>query len=939
MTITAGTRLGVYQILQPLGAGGMGEVYRARDTRLHRDVALKVLPAAFAQDPDRLPRFKREAQVLASLNHPHIAQVHGFEDHQGVHALVMELVDGRTLAELIESAGRPEGRPLHSGTSSPPSGVHAGLSINDTLAIARQIADALSVAHDHGIIHRDLKPANVKVTDDGVVKVLDFGLAKAIEPAQGSGLPPSPKASAGQATAEGEIENSPTITTPAATAMGMILGTAAYMAPEQAKGHRVDKRADVWAFGCVLYEMLTGKRAFEGTDVTDTLAAVLRSEPDWSALPAGLPPSVRQLVTGCLIKERKDRIRDLSTALYLLNDKPAVTSSPIAPATTSRRRLLVPLVVTAVTALAIGGVAAVLVWRAFAGPEPRATRRVSILVPATGPISVTWSPGTALALSPDGQELAYVSVNPGAPLERSAQLRVRSLSSLTVRELPGTFLARQPFFSSDGRWIGFFTPTGELRKISLAGGNPVTITTGIEGAAWARGLWLESGAIVFGSPATGGLHQVSADGGTPQPLTKVNAEREAHHWPVSYVPESQAIVFFAGFGPGAGGRLEAVRLASGARTDIVESNGPGWALPSGHLVYDQADTLLAAPFDPRTLALAGSAVPLSDSVRRRGRMQEMAVSADGTFAYLPDVDPSQVAVGRVDRNGTFAAIDGIPGGIRPRLSPDGQRIAVMVLGPTHPSAFVRDLTRGTTMPLGRTESGASPVWHPDGQSIAIRRSGGKPPGIYFRDADGGERVLAEGPRNTTLHPESFSPDGTLLAFTRQDSDRHTLWTVTTTGKPVVAPLVESSSPVYGAAFSPDGRHLAYMVNLSPDAEVHLRGYPNGRDVLVAKGNGPRWSRDGRVLYFDTDTGMMAVQVGTGSETPVLGVPARVLNRRTAGPAGVAAEYLRSSNGGASFDVFPDGTLIVTRGPDPQALREIVLVENWFAELERIAPTR
>ena len=276
-------------------------------------------------------------------------------------------------------------------------------------------------------------------------------------------------------------------------------------------------------------------------------------------------------------------------------------------------------------------------------------------------------------------------------------------------------------------------------------GQSVTITTGIEGAAWARGLWLESGAIVFGSPAGGGLHQVSADGGVSQPLTKVDTAREAYHWPVSYVPESQAIVFFAAFGPGAGGgRVEAVRLASGARTDIVESNGPGWALPSGHLVYDQTDTLLAAPFDPPTLALAGSAVPLNDSVRRRGRMQEMAVSADGTLAYSPDIDPSVVAVGRVDRNGAFAAIDGLAGAVaRPRLSPDGQRVAVMVLGPTNPSAFVRDLTRGTTMPLGRrTRGGASR--HPDGRSIAIRRSGGNPPGIDLRDADGGERLLAEG---------------------------------------------------------------------------------------------------------------------------------------------------------------------------------------------------
>ena len=665
----------------------MGEVYRARDTRLHRDVALKVLPAAFAQDPDRLARFKREAQVLASLNHPHIAQIHGFEDHDGVHALVMELVDGRTLAEVIGGSRLKTHGSRPSQALSPEPGA---LSLTDALHIARQIADALSVSHDHGIIHRDLKPANVKVTEDGVVKVLDFGLAKAIEPAQDSG----------QATAHGELSNSPTITTPAATAMGMILGTAAYMAPEQAKGHRVDKRADVWAFGCVLYEMLTGKRAFEGTDVTDTLAAVLRSEPDWSALPAGLRPSVRQLVTGCLIKERKDRMRDLSTALFLLDQKSAPDSTS-AVAATPRSRKLIPLG-AALAGLIVAAIATVLAYQSStSGARPRDPSRLTIVVPTDKPIRMAGSPGQSLAISPDGTRIVYMSTNVGAPRERAFQLRARSLSSFDVTDLPGTYLAGQPFFSPDGRSVGFFTTTGELRKVPLDGGNPLTIATGIASGTWVQGVWLDSGMIVFGGPGIGGLKQISADGGTADTLTTLE-KGELLHWPTGFLPQSGAVLFHALATTFTTGHVEAVRLNSKERTRLVESSGAGRALGSGHLLFDQGDTLLAAPFDAGRLALTGPAVALPDRVRRALSVQQMAVSTTGTLVYLRDVDPSEYAVGRLSADGTFDAFPGVSGVIlRPRASADGRHVALSLLTRKNTSVQLLDAVRGTATALAR----------------------------------------------------------------------------------------------------------------------------------------------------------------------------------------------------------------------------------------------
>ncbi len=447
MPLNPGSRIGHYHVVGTIGSGGMGEVYRAHDPKLGRDVALKVLPEAFAHDADRLARFKREAQVLASLNHPHIAQIYGIEESGSVRAIVMELVGGRTLAELIAGGTRTNQAP----------GKSQGLGLADTLPIARQIAEALVAAHDLGIIHRDLKPANVKVTDDGTVKVLDFGLAK----------PTGDDASRSGAN----VADSPTLTSPAATALGLLLGTAAYMAPEQAKGQRVDKRADVWAFGCVLYEMLSGRRAFEGDGVNDTLGSVLKTDPDWRALPADLPPAIRLLIERSLVKDRRQRVGDISTALFVLNEAaalaPASSSTPVAP-----RRAIGWIVAAAAVGLLAGATLATIGWQTFRRPAPPAVQRVSLALPADRAVDFFWFPNQSLAISPDGTQVAYVSANPGAPAERSTQLRVRSLASLAIRDLPGTFLAHQPFFSPDGQSVAFFTTSGELKKIALSAAPP-----------------------------------------------------------------------------------------------------------------------------------------------------------------------------------------------------------------------------------------------------------------------------------------------------------------------------------------------------------------------------------------------------------------------------------------------------------------------------------
>jgi len=499
MTIAAGTRLGTYEVLAQIGAGGMGEVYQAHDTKLGRDVAIKVLPEAFAHDAERLSRFQREAKMLASLNHPNIATIFGLEHSDGVQYLVMELVSGETLAERVKRDG--------------------AVPIEESLAIAKQIAEALEAAHEKGIIHRDLKPANVKVTPEGKVKVLDFGLAKAFE---------------GDSANE-DMSNSPTLSR-AATMQGVILGTAAYMSPEQARGKSVDKRTDIWAFGCVVYELLTGKPAFHGDDVTDILGAVLRTEPEWSQLPEATPAAIRTLLRRCLRKDKRQRIADATDVRIEIEDTLSTPASaePTAAAqgirTLGRRTILVSLAALLLGAL----VAGLAIWNLKPSPPQPITRTVINLPP--GQQLAGLENGPAVALSPDGMQFAYVAVQGGA-----RQLYLRAMDSMEAKPIPGTEGAVEPFFSPDGQWLGFLT-IGKLKKVAVAGGAAVTVSDAVNPRG---GSWGSQGMMVFAPSGISVLQQVSDGGGTPQPLTRLEKGEVSHRWP-EFLPGGKELLFVAG---------------------------------------------------------------------------------------------------------------------------------------------------------------------------------------------------------------------------------------------------------------------------------------------------------------------------------------------------------------------------------------------------------
>ncbi len=574
MTLSPGTRLGPYEVTAPIGAGGMGEVYRATDTNLKRPVALKVLPETVAADLERLARFQREAEVLASLNHPNIAILYGLEKGDGVIALVMELVEGPTLADRI---------------------VEGPLAVDEALAIARQIAAALEAAHEQGIVHRDLKPANVKVRPDGTVKVLDFGLAKAMEPAGG----------ASQTSAHVPLSMSPTITSPAMTQAGMILGTAAYMSPEQAKGRRADQRSDVWAFGVVLYEMLTGRRAFDGEDMVDVLGAVARMEPDWSALPKDMPAPVVALLKACLIKDPRQRVGEMGSALFVLNHLDALVPSSVAPAVMSRRRIAW----AAAAAFVIGGVAAgTSVWLAKSAPASPVTRAAITLSPD---LRLT---GRGVALSPDGRTLAIPAGN---------RLVLRRLDRDEFTTLAGTEGATTPFFSPDGLWVGFVA-NNELRKVRLDGSTPTTIVreTGFIG----NPSWSANDTIVYGAFA-GGLFRVSAAGGAVERLTEPRRDvNEVGHTDPQVLPGGRSILFTVMTqGGGVGAILD---LDTREWRTLPQVGSGATYLDGGYIAFFNRNTLLAARFDPATGNSIGSPVPVVENVGL-----SFAVASNGTLAF------------------------------------------------------------------------------------------------------------------------------------------------------------------------------------------------------------------------------------------------------------------------------------------------------------------
>jgi serine/threonine-protein kinase len=862
----------------------MGEVYRATDTKLGRDVAVKVVSQGFTSDPERVARFEREAQMLAALNHPHIASIYGLEQADGSQFLVMELVEGETLAEKLAGGA---------------------IAVDETIRIAGQIADALQAAHDKGIIHRDLKPANIALTTEGQVKVLDFGLAKTVD-----------------ASPAGDTANSPTLTF-AATQAGVILGTAAYMSPEQAKGKAADKRSDLWSFGCVLYEMLTGGRTFDGADASDTMAAVLRAEPDWSALPSGMPPAIRLLLRRCLEKDRRARSVDAGAALFVLRELSAAAPPSIQPAAVARfswRRAAA----YAVATLVLMAGAALATWLVLR-PETARVTRFSV-----GPAQVSVSPfGRDLAISQDGARIVYRVGNPSL-------LYVREMDRLESRPLAGTDNAADPFFSPDGKWIAFWQG-GFLRKTSVQGGAPATVASGIgqlRGGAWGRDdtiVLANIAGIIFTVPAAGGTL-------VRLPLKEPDRER-GHRWP-HFLPGGRRVLLTHGAGQGQ--TLVVLDLDTLEERELFAGSSARY-VSSGHIVYSVGDTLRAARFDARRLEASADQIPVLDQVLTKATGgADFDVAGDGSLVYVAGTDGSagQQVVTSFDRRGRVTPLAGIPPGPYRdvRVSPDGRRVAVATLD----DVWIYDVARGTMSRLTTNPlSDRSPLWTRDGQRILFTSNRGPYPELFSKPADGTgteERLFARGEDAVDVRANGWSADGRRLLFTEVPvtvfcaighavADR---WSEQTM-------LVQNDFCNDYAAVSPDGGWIAYDSAVSGRAEIYVERYPGlgGRQQISTSGGRlPLWSANGRELYFSSLDArqMLAVPIQPG---PPL----------TAGRAQVIfeGEFIAPQTGWRPYDVGPDGRFVIIRNrgdgtPDASA-PTLVVVRNWAAELKRLAPAK
>jgi len=917
MDLMPGTRVGSYEISSQLGAGGMGVVYRARDAKLQRDVALKVLPEVFASDPERLARFRREAQILASLNHPNIAAIYGLEEAGAVKALVLELVEGATLAECLEA-----------GSLSPGTGERVGvrgkaLPVEEALPIARQIAEALEAAHEAGVIHRDLKPANVKVRGDGTVKVLDFGLAKAFDPL------PHP-------SGRGEgASQSPTLTTPAATRMGLILGTAAYMAPEQAKGRPIDRRADIWAFGCVLYEMLTGVRAFEGDDVSDTLAAVLRAEPKWDAL-VGVPARLVRLVRRCLEKHPGRRLQHIGDVRLEIQDAIAEPPEERSAASLDATRGRHPRYALSVALTALGTciVTALIVWAALR-PEP---------APATPPIRLTmvtgaplFPTGLTLALSPDGRTLFYVGQGDGGAARR---LYRRSLDQLEALPLNGTDGAGTPFVSPDGQWVGFLdTREGALKKMPASGGPTVTLckVTASRGASWSS-----DGTIVFGQAASG-LMRVSAAGGEPQPLTSVPADSGEGHAAPHVLPGGNGILFeVSGLSILARG-VAVYTSATGEVRRLVDGGRPHY-VSSGHIVFERSGSLWAVPFNVDSLELMGEPFPVLEGVRVNNSVAaEFVVSQDGTLVYAArSAAAIESGVVWVDRDGKAGETiaEGLSNASYPRISPDGARLAIVAGADQGRSLWVYDLSGRPPIRLTSQGTPYTSVWTPDGRGLAfeydVDPASAEVP-IHAIAADGSasgppEPLTAQGHH----HPIGFTPDGRELIFSgNRPGSAWDVMAASVGAQSEPRPIVQTEhvEGFAGAALSGDGRWLAYVSDVTGRPEVWVRQYAEGGAPLRISPNGgvePVWSRDGRELFYLEDDRMMAVEIRITPEF-TFSAPKLLFEGRYAG----------RNQQPPSYDVATDGRFIMIKSAaaEMSPREDLVVVLGWLEELKRRAATQ
>jgi len=889
MTVAAGTRLGVYEVISLLGAGGMGEVYRAMDTKLRREVAIKVLPPKFVHDRERLARFEREARLLAALNHPNVAALYDLETWDETQFLVMELVSGVGLREKLH--GEP-------------------LSVREALTIFHQIALGLEAAHQKGIVHRDLKPENVKITPENVVKVLDFGLAKAFEPEAAPGDPLEAPTGSFKSAAE------------------VVLGTLAYMSPEQARGHTVDKRTDVWAFGCCLFEALGGHHPFARETASDIVAAVLSVEPDWDELPRNTPRGIKSLVRRCLRKDANHRLHDIADARIEIGEALALAgSSPYEVPLRRRWQRAIPWISTAVLAVALGGV----LWRGGArGPASSpAVRRFSILLPPTAPLALGSAP--ALALSPDGTRLVYV----GQRGDKS-QLYLRTLEQVEPTAIPGTEAGSAPFFSPAGDWLGFFAD-GKLKKVPLMGGPPVVVAEGPtpRGAAWGAG-----DAIAMAPLATGGLQLLYGSGGAPKSISTLDGERpqKSHRWPM-FLPGGKDLVITTW--DGSRFDVELLRLETGARKLLIEDASDARYAPTGHLVFLRGTALFAAPFDLRRREVTGEPVQVLDAVRADAPSGAafFTFHADGMMVYVPagsasEVNPGTARLFGVDRNGAAKALAEIRRAFQlPRLSPrEGNRLLVTVSEGERTDLWVYDLARGTLSRLTYEGANAAGIWTPDEKRVTFSSDRGGVFNLYWQPADGGRAVerLVTSPR--PQFPVSWSPDGQTLAVTEvHPSTGLDIWTLSLKGPRKLEPFLVTTFSESGAKFSPDGRFIAYVSNESGQDEVYVRGYPDGEKLQISDGGGtePVWSKAGQELFYRNRDWLMTVSIETATQLAP-GKPRFLLE----------APYDAAGPGDANYDVTPDGrTFVVVQSEQESTTTELGVILNWFEYLTGRVPRR